>query len=31
MVQAAVRSGHLKADTKPQEADAFIIAVPTPK
>lgn len=30
MVQAAVRSGHLKADTKPQEADAFIIAVPTP-
>ena len=30
MVQAAVRSGHLKADTKPEEADAFIIAVPTP-
>lgn len=30
MVQAAVRSGHLKADTKPSEADAFIIAVPTP-
>lgn len=30
MVQAAVRSGHLKADTKPQEADVFIIAVPTP-
>ena len=30
MVQAAVRSGHLKADIKPQEADAFIIAVPTP-
>lgn len=30
MVQAAVRSGHLKADTKPQESDVFIIAVPTP-
>ena len=30
LVQAAVRSGHLKADTKPCEADAFIIAVPTP-
>lgn len=30
MVQAAVRSGNLIADTKPQEADAFIIAVPTP-
>lgn len=30
MVQAAVRSGHLKGDTKPHEADAFIIAVPTP-
>ncbi|MGO1469552.1 MAG: nucleotide sugar dehydrogenase [Tissierella sp.] len=30
MVQAAVRSGHLKADIKPHEADAFIIAVPTP-
>jgi len=30
MVQAAVRSGHLKAYTEPQEADAFIIAVPTP-
>lgn len=30
MVQAAVRSGHLKAYTVPQEADAFIIAVPTP-
>lgn len=30
MVQAAVRSGHLIADTKPHEADAFIIAVPTP-
>jgi UDP-N-acetyl-D-mannosaminuronic acid dehydrogenase len=30
MVQAAVRSGNLKADTKPHEADVFIIAVPTP-
>ena len=30
MVQAAVRSGQLKAYTKPREADAFIIAVPTP-
>lgn len=30
LVQAAVRSGHLKADTKASEADAFIIAVPTP-
>ncbi|HHV26702.1 MAG TPA: nucleotide sugar dehydrogenase [Tissierellia bacterium] len=30
MVQAAVRSEHLKADTKPHEADVFIIAVPTP-
>lgn len=30
LVQAAVRSGHLKADTEPCEADAFIIAVPTP-
>ena len=30
MVQAAVRSGHLKAYTEPQEADAFIIAVPSP-
>lgn len=30
LVQAAVRSEHLKADTKPCEADAFIIAVPTP-
>ncbi len=30
MVQAAVRSGHLKAKTKPESADAFIIAVPTP-
>ncbi len=30
MVQAAVRSEHLKADTKPHEADVFIISVPTP-
>lgn len=30
MVQAAVTSGNLIADTKPHEADAFIIAVPTP-
>jgi len=30
MVQAAVRSGNLIADTQPQEADVFIIAVPTP-
>lgn len=30
MVQAAVRSGNLIADTKPHEANAFIIAVPTP-
>src|SRR5690625_4284997 len=30
MVQAAVRSNHLKANTKPQEADVFIIAVTTP-
>lgn len=30
MVQAAVRSGHLKAGTKPVKSDVFIIAVPTP-
>ncbi|HLR36294.1 MAG TPA: nucleotide sugar dehydrogenase [Tissierellales bacterium] len=30
MVQAAVRSGHLKAKTEPEKADAFIITVPTP-
>lgn len=30
LVQGAVRSGHLKADVKPEQADAFIIAVPTP-
>lgn len=29
-VQSAVNSGRLKADTKPEEADIFIIAVPTP-
>jgi UDP-N-acetyl-D-mannosaminuronic acid dehydrogenase len=30
MAQAAVRSGNLIADIQPREADAFIIAVPTP-
>ncbi len=30
MVQTAVRSGNLIADTKPHEADVFIISVPTP-
>ena len=30
LVQAAVKSGNLKAAPKPCEADAFIIAVPTP-
>ena len=30
MVQAAVRSGHLKAGLKPIKSDVFIIAVPTP-
>ena len=29
-VKAAVNSGKLKADTKPAQADVFIIAVPTP-
>ncbi|MBI5966129.1 MAG: nucleotide sugar dehydrogenase [Chloroflexi bacterium] len=29
-VQKAVQSGNFKASTKPEEADAFIIAVPTP-
>ncbi len=29
-VQSAVNSGNMKADTKPAEADVFIIAVPTP-
>lgn len=30
VVQNVVKSGHLKAATTPQEADVFIIAVPTP-
>jgi UDP-N-acetyl-D-mannosaminuronic acid dehydrogenase len=30
MVQSAVRTGRLRAVTKPEPADAFIIAVPTP-
>ncbi|MGE5329831.1 MAG: UDP-N-acetyl-D-mannosamine dehydrogenase [Deltaproteobacteria bacterium] len=30
LVQGAVRSGNLTAKTMPEEADAFIIAVPTP-
>ncbi|MCX7920991.1 MAG: nucleotide sugar dehydrogenase [Clostridia bacterium] len=30
MVQAAVTSGNLRAQTAPEEADVFIIAVPTP-
>lgn len=30
LVQAAVTSGNLKAKTSPEEADVFIIAVPTP-
>ncbi|QZY55329.1 UDP-N-acetyl-D-mannosamine dehydrogenase [Crassaminicella profunda] len=30
LVQAAVTSGNLKAYTEPKEADAFILAVPTP-
>jgi len=30
IVQAAVSAGKLRATTKPEEADAFIIAVPTP-
>ena len=30
LVQAAVRSGNLKAQQMPEEADVFIIAVPTP-
>jgi len=29
-VHSAVNSGHLKADTKPAEAEVFMIAVPTP-
>lgn len=30
LVQAAIRSGNLRASTSPSPADAFIIAVPTP-
>lgn len=30
LVQAAVSSGYLRATTKPEPADAFLIAVPTP-
>ncbi|MFZ6031261.1 MAG: nucleotide sugar dehydrogenase [Chloroflexota bacterium] len=30
VVQAAVKSGNLTVSTRPEEADAFIIAVPTP-
>jgi UDP-N-acetyl-D-mannosaminuronic acid dehydrogenase len=30
VVQAAIKSGNLTVSTKPEEADAFIIAVPTP-
>jgi UDP-N-acetyl-D-mannosaminuronic acid dehydrogenase len=30
LVEAAVKSGNLRASTTPQEADVFIIAVPTP-
>lgn len=30
MVQAAVTSGNLRAQTQPEEADVFIVAVPTP-
>jgi UDP-N-acetyl-D-mannosaminuronic acid dehydrogenase len=30
VVEAAIRSGHLKVSTQPEEADAFLIAVPTP-
>ena len=30
MVQSAVKSGNLKAQTTPEESDVFIIAVPTP-
>ncbi len=29
-VEAAVKSGNLRVSTKPEEADAFIVAVPTP-
>jgi UDP-N-acetyl-D-mannosaminuronic acid dehydrogenase len=30
VVEAAIRSGNLSVSEKPEEADAFIIAVPTP-
>ncbi|NHX34543.1 UDP-N-acetyl-D-mannosamine dehydrogenase, partial [Escherichia coli] len=30
VVKKAVEEGHLKAFTKPQPADAYLIAVPTP-
>ena len=30
LVEAAIKSGNLRVETKPEEADAFIIAVPTP-
>jgi len=30
LVEAAVSSGHLRVESSPEEADAFIIAVPTP-
>ena len=30
VVRAAVTEGYLRADTKPEQADAFLIAVPTP-
>jgi UDP-N-acetyl-D-mannosaminuronic acid dehydrogenase len=30
VVEKAIKSGNLKVSTKPEEADAFIIAVPTP-
>lgn len=30
VVQAAVQTGHLRAATQPEQADVFIIAVPTP-
>lgn len=30
VVKAAVQEGYLRASTRPQEADAFLIAVPTP-
>ena len=30
LVQSSVQSGYLKATTKPEKADVFMIAVPTP-